>query len=171
MKNSSRFLLSLLCLLSLKTAANPVMQLPKQNTIKAGHYLGLQSGRFYALEYGWELQRKHKNGLLSSNTSAVYHGFNATFDFSRMNPVIGYDLGIWRRTGSFDLTYGISALVRSDLHHLRYGVSPSIGIKIWQLHVQTGYNFLVPFYAVNDQTFNSNTFYISARFLIVKHKS
>ena len=140
----------------------------KEKTIKSGTYFGLQSGRFYVLEYGWELQRKKKNGFLNSNTTAVYHGLNATYDLSRLNPVIGYDLGVWRRTGNLDFTYGLSAAVRTDLRQLRFGICPSIGIKVWQLHVQTGMYLLAPFYSLND-TFNSNTFFISARFLLVKN--
>ena len=40
-----------------------------------------------------------------------------------------------------------------------------------QLHVQTGMYVLAPFYALDNTTFNSNTFFISARFLVVKHKT
>ncbi len=143
----------------------------KQKTLKSGPYFGLQSGRFYALEYGWELQYKNKKGLLNSNTTAFHHGFNATFDFSRLNPILGYDIGLWRRTGNFDLTYGLSAAVRTDLKQLRFGVCLSVGIKVWQLHVQTGMYVLAPFYALDNTSFNSNTFFISARFLLVKHKT
>jgi hypothetical protein len=41
---------------------------------------------------------------------------------------------------------------------------------VWQLHVQTGMYLLAPFFAFNDNTFNSNTFFISARFLLVQDK-
>ena len=143
---------------------------PKKTTLKSGTYLGLQSGRFYALEYGWELQRKTREDLVHSNTTAIHHGFNASFDFSRLNPIVGYDIGFWSRTGNFDLTYGLSAAVRTDLKQLRFGVCPSVGIKVWQLHVQTGMYVLAPFYALDNTSFNSNTFFISARFLLVKHK-
>lgn len=141
----------------------------KEKTIKSGSYFGLQSGRFYVLEYGWELQRKKKNGFLNNNTIALHHGINLTYDFSRLNPVLGYDFGLWRRTGNFDFTYGINGALRTDLNQFRVGVCPTIGIKVWQLHVQTGMYLLAPFYAFND-TFNSNTFFISARFLLVKNK-
>ena len=168
-----------LMLASTALAADPIAPLlqkqilldKKQKSFKSGTYFGLQSGRFYVLEYGWELQRKSKNGMLRSNTTAVHHGFNATFDFSRLNPVLGYDLGFWSRTGNFDLTYGLSAAVRTDLKQLRFGVCPSVGIKVWQLHVQTGMYLLAPFYSLDNTTFNSNSFFISARFLVVKHKT
>ena len=142
----------------------------KEKTITSGAYFGLQSGRFYVLEYGWELQRKKKNGFLNHNTIALHHGINLTYDFSRLNPLLGYDFGLWRRTGNFDFTYGLSAAVRTDLNQLRFGICPTIGIKVWQLHVQTGMYLLAPFYAINNTTFNSNTFFISARFLLVKNK-
>ena len=87
------------------------------------------------------------------------------------NPVLGYDIGLWRRTGNFDLTYGLSAAVRTDLKQLRFGVCPSIGVKLWQLHVQTGMYVLAPFYALDNTSFNANTFFISARFLLVKNKT
>ena len=168
-----------LMLASTALAADPIAPLlqkqtlldKKQKSFKSGTYFGLQSGRFYVLEYGWELQRKSKNGMLRSNTTAVHHGYNATFDFSRLNPVLGYDLGFWSRTGNFDLTYGLSAAVRTDLKQLRFGVCPSVGIKVWQLHVQTGMYLLAPFYSLDNTTFNSNSFFISARFLVVKHKT
>jgi hypothetical protein len=143
----------------------------EKQTIKSGTYFGLQSGRFYTFEYGWELQRKKQESFLKSNLLSVYHGFNATYDLSRLNPVLGYDIGFWRRTGNVDFTYGLSAAARTDLHQIRFGVCPSIGIKVWKLHVQTGMYLLTPFYALNNNTFNSNTFFISARFLIVKHKN
>ena len=143
---------------------------PKKRTLKSGPYFGLQSGRFYALEYGWELQRKTREDLVHSNTTAVHHGFNASFDFSRLNPILGYDIGFWSRTGNFDLTYGLSAAVRTDLKQLRFGLCPSVGIKVWQLHVQTGMYLLAPFYALDNTSFNSNTFFISARFLLVRNK-
>lgn len=142
----------------------------KHNTIKTGTYYGLQSGRFYAFEYGWELQKKSRYDFFHSNTTAVHHGLIASYDFSRLNPILGYDLGFWSRTGNIDFTYGLSAAVRTDLRQLRFGICPSIGIKVWQLHVQTGMYLLAPFYALNNITFNSNTFFISARFLVVKNK-
>lgn len=141
-----------------------------EKTIKSGKYFGLQSGRFYVIEYGWERQRKEKIGFLKNNTTALHHGFNITYDFNRFNPVLGYDLGFWHRTGNFDLTYGLNAAVRTDLRSMRFGVCPTIGIKVWQLHVQTGMYLLAPLYAFNDKTFNSNTFFISARFLLVQNK-
>jgi hypothetical protein len=175
MKNSkSLFVLFgfLFVFLSGTLFANPdSLFYPQQRTLKTGSYFGLQSGRFYVLEYGWELQYKNKKGLLNSNTTAFHHGFNATFDFSRLNPILGYDIGLWRRTGNFDLTYGLSATVRTDLKQLRFGVCPSVGIKVWQLHVQTGMYVLAPFYALDNTSFNSNTFFISARFLLVKNKT
>ncbi len=143
----------------------------KQKSFKSGTYFGLQSGRFYVLEYGWELQYKNKKGFLNANTTALHHGFNATFDFAYLNPVLGYDLGFWRRTGNFDLTYGLSAAVRTDLKQLRFGICPSVGIKVWQLHVQTGMYLLAPFSVVDNTTFKSNSFFISARFLLIKHKT
>ena len=170
-KNSIIIVLLGFLFLSTTLLANPAsLFYPKKRTLKSGTYFGLQSGRFYELEYGWELQRKTREGLVRSNTMALHHGFNASFDFSRFNPILGYDLGFWRRTGNFDLTYGLSAAVRTDLKQLRFGVCPSVGIKVWQLHVQTGMYIMAPFYALDNTTFNTNTFYISARFLLVKHK-
>ena len=172
-KNNSKIVVvGFLCVfLSSKLFANPDSLIyPKKRILKSGPYFGLQSGRFYALEYGWELQRKTREDLVHSNTTAVHHGFNASYDFSRLNPILGYDIGFWSRTGNFDLTYGLSAAVRTDLKQLRFGFCPSVCIKVWQLHVQTGIYVLAPFYALDNTTFNSNTFFISARFLVVKHK-
>ncbi|MFM6965666.1 MAG: hypothetical protein ACKOWM_08820 [Sphingomonadales bacterium] len=172
-KNSNKIILFgiLTVFVSNTLLANPdSLFYPKKRTLKSGPYFGLQSGRFYALEYGWELQRKTREDLVHSNTTAIHHGFNASYDFSRLNPILGYDIGFWSRTGNFDLTYGLSAAVRTDLKQLRFGLCPSVGIKVWQLHVQTGMYVLAPFYALDNTTFNSNTFFLSARFLLVRHK-
>jgi hypothetical protein len=154
----------------LKTTNLDLLQDRKEKTIKSGTYFGLQSGRFYVLEYGWERQRKVKQGFLKHNTTALHHGLNVSYDFSKLNTIVGSDLGFWRRTGNFDLTYCLNAVIRSDLRQVRLGVCPTVGIKVWQLHVQTGVYLLAPFFAFNDNTFNSNTFFISARFLLVKDK-
>lgn len=148
----------------------PTTNSPLKRKIVSGPYFGFQSGRFYALEYGWELQRKTREDLVHSNTTAIHHGLNASFNFTRLNPILGYDIGFWSRTGNLDLTYGLSAAVRTDLKQLRFGLCPSVGIKVWQLHVQTGMYLMAPFYALDNTTFNANTFFISARFLLVRHK-
>ena len=66
------FLGFLVVLATSKLFANPDPLLyPKKRTLKAGPYFGLQSGRFYALEYGWELQRKTREDRVKRLDTAV----------------------------------------------------------------------------------------------------
>jgi hypothetical protein len=82
---ASCFLVVASCVLAANDPIAPLLQKQtlldkKQKSFKSGPYFGLQSGRFYVLEYGWELQYKNKKGFLNANTTALHHGFNATFD-------------------------------------------------------------------------------------------
>jgi hypothetical protein len=139
----------------------------KQKTIvKTGPYIGIQSGRYYLGEVG--LERQWKEGKLKSpNTHALHFGVNYTYDFTRLNPILGYDLGYWFRKSNIGLTYGTSMCMLTNFQGYRFGITPTLGYKIWQLHIQTGYHFLYPFYAFDKSTFDANTIFLSARFVIV----
>ena len=142
----------------------------KEKTIvKTGPYFGVQSGRYYAGEIG--VERQWKEGKLKSpNTHSLHFGVNYTFDFSRLNPVLGYDLGYWFRKSNLGLTYGTTLCMRTNFQSYRFGITPTLGYKVWQLHVQTGYHFLYPFYAFDKNTFDSNTLFLSVRFVIVNDR-
>lgn len=142
----------------------------KEKTIvKSGPYIGVQSGRYFSGEFG--LERQWKEGKLKSpNTHAFHFGVNYTYDFTRLNPILGYDLGYWFRKSNIGLTYGSSISMRSNFQYYRFGIAPTLGYKIWQLHIQTGYHFLYPFYAFDKTTFDSNTIFLSARFVLINDR-
>ena len=137
--------------------------------IKTGPYVGVQSGRYYAGEVGMERQWK-EGKLIGPNTHALHFGVNYTYDFTRFNPILGYDLGYWFRDNNIGMTFGGTICMRSNFQDYRFGITPTLGYKIWQLHIQTGYHFLYPFYAFDNSTFDSNTLFLSARFVLVNDR-
>ena len=137
--------------------------------IKTGPYVGVQSGRYYAGEVGMERQWK-EGKLIDPNTHALHFGVNYTYDFTRFNPILGYDLGYWFRDNNIGMTFGGTICMRSNFQDYRFGITPTLGYKIWQLHIQTGYHFLYPFYAFDNSTFDSNTLFLSARFVLVNDR-
>ena len=137
--------------------------------IKTGPYFGIQSGIFYAGEFGVERQWK-QGKLISPNTHAFHFGVNYSYDFSRWNPVLGYDIGYWFRKSNVGLTWGGSLCMRSNFQDYRFGVVPTIGYKVWQVHIQTGYHILYPFKSSDPNSFVSNTLFLSARFVLVNDR-
>ena len=137
--------------------------------IKTGPYVGVQSGRYYAGEVGMERQWK-EGKLIGPNTHALHFGVNYTYDFTRFNPILGYDLGYWFRDNNIGMTFGGTICMRSNFQDYRFGITPTLGYKIWQLHIQTGYHFLYPFYAFDNSTFDSNTLFLSVRFVLVNDR-
>lgn len=140
-----------------------------KKVVKSGTYIGVQSGRFYAGEVGIERQLKKSDNYLESNTSAIHFGVNYSYDFYHFNPILGYDMGVWRKNGIAGLTYGLNACMRTNFDQYRVGICPTIGIKVLQFHIQTGYYLLYPFNR-NYASFDANTIFLSARFLIVNKR-
>lgn len=137
--------------------------------IKTGPYIGVQSGRFYAFELGMERQWK-EGKLKSPNTNAFHFGINYSYDFRDWNPIMGYDIGWWHRQDNISLTYGIAACARTNFEQYRFGLVPTIGYKVWQIHLQTGAHLLYPFSRSADNYFTTNTLFLSARFVIINEK-
>lgn len=137
--------------------------------VKTGPYFGIQSGIFYAGEIG--IERQWKQGkLISPNTHAMHFGANYTYDFYSWNPVLGYDIGYWYRGSNLGLTYGGSVCMRSNFQDYRFGIVPTIGYKVWQIHIQTGYHILYPFKRSDANSFVTNTLFLSARFVLVNDR-
>jgi hypothetical protein len=141
----------------------------EKKIIKTGPYFGVQSGKFYAGEIGVERQWK-QGKLMSPNTHALHFGVNYTYDFSRWNPVLGYDIGYWFRKSNVGLTWGGSLCMRSNFEDYRFGIVPTIGYKVWQVHIQTGYHILYPFKNSDPNSFVTNTLFLSARFVLVNDR-
>lgn len=126
---------------------------------KFGPYLGLQRGKYSSLEFGVEYQLKEL-ALFLPETHALHGGFN--YDLS--NNVLGYEAGYWFKKGRLNLSYGANLIFRTDYSNNAFGLSPLIGFKLAQFHLQTGYNFL-PSAPDNMMV---NRFFISLRFVIVQ---
>ena len=129
--------------------------------VKNGPYFGLQKGKFIVVGIGGERQWKDLQ-FRKPKTHALNIGFN--YDFS--NNVLGYDLGYWYKPSNIGLTYGAALLLRSDFTNTKLGFAPVIGYKIWQLHVQTGYQFLLK---TKSTSFETNTLFISLRFVLINN--
>ena len=141
----------------------------KKKIVKTGPYFGVQSGKFYAGEVGVERQWK-QGKLMSPNTHALHFGVNYTYDFTRWNPVLGYDIGYWFRKSNIGLTWGGSVCMRSNFQDYRFGIVPTVGYKVWQVHIQTGYHILYPFKSSAPNSFVTNTLFLSARFVIINDR-
>ena len=131
------------------------------NLVKTGPYIGLQRGRHSVLELGIERQWK-KLKLKNSKSNAIHTGFNYNF----FENVLGYDIGFWHKEGFLGFTLGGTFSFRSDFNETRVGFSPTIGYKIWGLHLQTGYFFLTKSANFN----NTNTLFVSLRYVVVNDR-
>ena len=89
--------------------------------------------------------------------------------YAAKNPILGYDLGFWHKENTIGITYGMNVCMRTNFDQYRVGICPTIGIKILQFHIQTGYHLLYPFNR-NYASFDANTIFLSARFLIVNER-
>ena len=129
--------------------------------VKIGPYFGLQKGAFLVAEIGGERQWKDFQ-FRKPKTHALNIGFN--YDFS--NNVLGYDLGYWYKPSNIGLTYGASLLLRTDFTNTKIGFAPVLGYKIWQFHIQTGYQFLSK---ARTNLFTTNTLFIDIRFVLINN--
>lgn len=130
------------------------------NVIKTGPYIGLQQGRYMALEFGAERQWR-KIQLLKAQTHAGHMGFNYNFRYN----VLGYDVGYWYRPSRLGLTYGGNLFFRTDFDNSKVGFAPVIGYKFLLMHLQTGFQFMP-----RPNEFETNTFFISLRIGIINDR-
>jgi hypothetical protein len=136
-------------------------ELPKISITRSGPYIGLQRGKFNVLEFGLEGQYKRIK-LIKPVTHAMHMGFNYNF----FKNVLGYDVGYWLKMGRVNLTYGVNFAYRTDFNQSRIGITPVVGYKFWQLHLQTGVHLL----SRSNPTFPTNILFISLRFVIVNQR-
>ncbi len=162
---TNTFLTALLILISstlLCQSANQKGFIPKLDISvkRTGPYLGMQQGKYTVPEIGGERQWK-KIRLKNPIVHAAHMGFNYNFRYK----VLGYDVGYWGRPHRFGLTYGANLFFRSDFTYNKVGFAPVIGYKIWFLHFQTGYHFMV-----NPEQFETNTLFVSLRMGIINDR-
>jgi len=137
--------------------------------IRTGPYIGIQAGRYYTLEAGMERQWK-KGKWKNSTILAIHGGANATLGVEQqsLKTILGFDIGTWYKSGTFGFTYGIAGNLRADLHeNYMAGITPSIGLKLLQLHLSTGYQILTP---ISGVRFPVTTLFLGARYVFVTDK-
>ena len=132
----------------------------KGRIVRSGTFFGVQTGKFWVGEIGIERQSKQLK-IKKPNTHALFFALNYDLD----NSVIGSDVGYWFKTSNLGFSYGVKGVLKSDFSTLKYGIAPTIGYKVLQLHVNTGYHFLVP--NRRSETFDLNYLFLSVKFLLV----
>jgi hypothetical protein len=128
--------------------------------VRSGTFFGVQTGRYWVGEIGIERQSKQLK-IKKPNTQALFFALNYDLD----NAVIGSDIGYWFKTSNLGFSYGVKGILKSDFSSFKYGLSPTIGYKVLQLHVTTGYQFLLP--NRRSDAFDLNYLFLSVKFLLV----
>jgi hypothetical protein len=137
---------------------SPSLMFIKAKATLTGPYIGLQRGKFGFIELGMERQWKQFK-LVHPIINAAHFGIS----YNYKNNIMGYDLGYWRKKGRLNFTYGLNLCLRTNFDNSRFGFTPTIGYKVWQIHLQTGYHFLIQ----SNPNFENNTFFLSARFVLI----
>lgn len=129
---------------------------------KYGPYIGIEKGAYLLPKLGVECQWKTVGLFRSGQTHAIHTGLN----YNLGNAIMGYDLGYWTKSGAFGLTYGGTLNYRSDFTKGGFGVTPVVGFKWMQFHVETGYSF----YSSAAKTMHVNKLFIGIRFVLVRDR-
>jgi hypothetical protein len=146
-----------------KRLPNPFKRRTELELKQTGPYFGLQQGKYLIAEFGVERQWSQIR-LTSKKTHALHGGFNYNFKYR----VLGYDIGYWYRGSRVGLTWGGNICIRTDFDNTRVGIVPTIGYKVWQFHLQTGYHFLTPL--PESSKFETNGLFVSLRFVLINDR-
>lgn len=106
--------------------------------IQSGPYVGVQQGKHIALELGFEKRIKEVKLI-----RPLAHAFNVGANYDIKAGLLGADAGYWFRPSRISFTMGLQAAVRTNFEKSSFGLSPTIGYKIWFLHANAGY-YLYP---------------------------
>ena len=98
--------------------------------------------------------------MVHPHTNALHAGFN--YDFKQK--VLGYELGYWNKVGRLNLSYGLNTSYQTNFVSDLFAISPVIGFKLSQFHLQTGYNFTTR----KASLIPTNSFFISLRFVFIQ---
>lgn len=131
---------------------------PKKKLLQRNHgvILGLQRGVVTAIEMGVEA---HWRKLSLRDPRIVGATANLNYNFGKH--VVGYQAGMWMKTGRINLTYGGNVVYYSNFKGLsRYGLGPAVGFRLAGFHLINGYNFL----AGDKEMDGANTLYMSLRY-------
>lgn len=134
---------------------------PDVKTVKMGPYFGFQKGTYDLVEFGGEYQRKNIK-LTHPTTNAIRFGANYNF----RNSILGFDLAYWHQKSRLGLTYGLILSHRTNFDESRIGLSPTIGFRLLQFHLQTGYTFYSPASNFSEV----NRFFIALKFTLVNNR-
>ena len=121
-----------------------------------GAVIGVQRGAVTAIELGMEA---HWRKLSLRKPNIV--GATANFNYNFGRHVVGYQAGMWMKTGRVNLTYGGNLVYYSNFKgSSRYGLGPSVGFRLMGFHLTNGFNFL----AGDKEMKGANTLYMSLRY-------
>jgi hypothetical protein len=161
---------SSLCLLALCCTLNGQAQLFKKELkmpesklrmVKVGPFVGLEQGKYLNFNFGMERQWQQLK-LIKPQT----HSVNIQFDMNFKYRIMGAQLGYWFKVGRLNLTYGARASWHTDFDHHRFAVSPNVGYKFMQAHLQMGVHLSVP----DNSKMEVNTFYASLRWVFINER-
>ena len=121
-----------------------------------GALLGVQRGKLTAIELGYEFHWR-KMALRKPNITGA--AVNLEYNFG--HHVLGYKMGMWRKTGRVNLTYGGNLVYFTNFKGSeRYGLGPAVGFRLAGFHLINGVNILL-----GDKDFKKvNTLYLSLRY-------
>lgn len=103
-----------------------------------GIIVGLQRGRFNAIELGGEAHWR-KISLFKPHII----GATANLEYNFENNIVGYKAGIWMKRGRINLTYGANVNYFTNFKEgNRFGFGPSVGFRLLGLHLINGYTSL-----------------------------
>lgn len=125
--------------------------------IQSGPYFGLQQGKNWVVELGYE--RRMKEIKFKNPTSNAFF-LGANYDINTL--VLGSDLGFWFRPSRIGFTWGGQLAFRTDFEDSKIGFSPTIGYKIWFLHANVGYYF----YTSPKTTIPTNQLFLNLRLVL-----
>lgn len=126
-----------------------------------GMIIGLQRGRFNAIELGGEAHWR-KISLFKPHII----GATANLEYNFENNVISYKAGAWMKRGRINLTYGANVNYFTNFKNgNRFGFGPSVGFRLLGLHLINGYTFLTKDKTEHGEApIEVNTLYMSLRY-------
>ncbi|MEO6289629.1 MAG: hypothetical protein ABIO76_06905 [Ginsengibacter sp.] len=129
-----------------------------------GMILGLQRGKFTSIELGGEAHWR-KISLFKPHII----GATANMEYNFENNILGYQAGVWMKRGRINLTYGANVSYFTGFNNGQcFGIGPSIGFRLFGLHLVNGYNFLSQQNKSEDEKPSPllpvNTLYMSLRY-------
>ncbi|HEX8460147.1 MAG TPA: hypothetical protein VF623_01905 [Segetibacter sp.] len=127
----------------------------------SGMILGLQRGRYTSIEFGGEAHWR-KISLLKPHII----GATANLEYNFSNNIVGYKGGMWFKRGRINLTYGANVSYFTNFKEGNsFGIGPSVGFRLFGLHLINGYNFLIAEKTgANETPIEVNPLYMSLRY-------